>query len=155
MENEAKDDMLIPILVRIKKLNPNAVIPSYAKPGDAGMDLTAISLKFDNEHENYVYGTGLAMEIPEGYVGLLFPRSSNRKTEAYLTNHVGVIDSGYRGEIMCSFKNRDKDGSKAPYKVGDRIAQIIIMPYPQVSFIESDELSETERGTGGHGSTGN
>lgn len=140
--------------VNIKKLNPNAVIPSYAKPGDAGMDLTAISYVFDAEHQNYIYGTGLAVEIPEGYVGLIFPRSSNRKTQAYMTNHVGVIDSGYRGEIMCSFKNRDKDGDKAPYKVGERIAQLIIMPYPQIQFTEVDELSETERGTNGHGSTG-
>ena len=141
--------------VKIKKLVETAIVPTYAKPGDAGMDLTATSCEFDAEHGNYVYGTGLAMEIPEGYVGLIFPRSSNRKTEAYLTNHVGVIDSGYRGEVMCSFKNRDKDGNTAPYKVGDRVAQIIILPYPQISFVESDELSETERGTGGHGSTGN
>ena len=140
--------------VRIKKLNPNAVIPTYAKPGDAGMDLTAISVDFDAEHGNYVYGTGIAMEIPEGYVGLVFPRSSNRKTEAYMCNHVGVIDSGYRGEIMVTFKNRDKDGSLQPYKVGNRVAQIIIMPYSQIEFVESNELSETERGSGGHGSTG-
>ena len=133
--------------VKIKKLNPNAVIPTYAKHGDAGMDLTAISWNFDAEYGNHIYGTGLAVEIPEGYVGLVFPRSSNRKTEAYMCNHVGVIDSGYRGEIMCSFKNRDKDGNLQPYKVGERIAQLMIIPYPQISFIESDELSETERGT--------
>lgn len=141
--------------VRIKKLNPNAVIPTYAKPGDAGMDLTAITMAFDVENQNYIYGTGLAVEIPEGYVGLIFPRSSNRKTQAYMTNHVGVIDSGYRGEVMVSFKNRDKDGDTAPYKLGDRVAQIIILPYPQVVFVEAEKLSETERGEGGHGSTGN
>lgn len=155
MENEAKNGMLIPILVRIKKLNPNAVIPSYAKPGDAGMDLTAISCEFDAERGYYCYGTGLAMEIPEGYYGAVVPRSSIRKTEAIMQNTPGTIDSGYRGEVMVTFKNRDKDGNTSPYKVGDRVAQIIILPYPQVSFIESDELSETERGTGGHGSTGN
>ena len=141
--------------VKIKKLNPDAVIPTYAKPGDAGMDLTATSWDFDDKYGNHIYGTGLAVEIPEGYVGLVFPRSSNRKTEAYMCNHVGVIDSGYRGEIMCSFKNRDKDGSLQPYKIGERIAQLIIIPYPQISFIETNELSETERGTNGHGSTGN
>lgn len=139
--------------VKIKKLSPNAVIPSYAKPGDAGMDLTATSIHYD-EHRNYVYGTGLAIEIPKGYVGLVFPRSSNRKTEAYLTNSVGVIDSGYRGEIMASFKNRDNELQKAPYSLGDRIAQIIILPYPTIEFIEAEELSETERGENGHGSTG-
>ena len=141
------------MLVKIKKLKDSAVIPAYAKPGDAGMDLTATSLHYD-DYGNNVYGTGLAMEIPEGYVGLVFPRSSNRKTEAYLTNHVGVIDSGYRGEIMVSFKNRSKDDMHAPYKIGDRVAQIIIVPYPQIEFIEVNELSETERGEGGHGSTG-
>lgn len=144
-----------PIKVNIKKLNSNAVIPTYAKPGDAGMDLTAVTMAFDVEHQNYIYGTGLAMEIPEGYVGLIFPRSSNRKTQAYMTNHVGVIDSGYRGEVMVSFKNRDKDGDRAPYKVGDRVAQIIIIPYPLVVFDVVEELSKTERGEGGHGSTGN
>lgn len=143
--------------VRIKKLNPNAVIPSYAKPGDAGMDLTAISYDYDYEHDNHIYGTGLAIEIPEGYVGLLFPRSSNRKTMAYMTNHVGVIDSGYRGEIFITYKNRDDNRQKlntVPYAIGSKVAQLIIMPYPQINLIEADELSETERGTGGHGSTG-
>lgn len=140
--------------IKLKKLHQDAVIPTYAKPGDAGMDLTAVSLHYD-EYENYVYGTGIAIEIPEGYVGLIFPRSSNRKTQAYLTNHVGVIDSGYRGEIMLSFKNRNNDGNRAPYKIGDRIGQIIIMPYPIIEFKEVDELSKTERGEGGHGSTGN
>lgn len=143
--------------VKIKKLNPDAVIPSYAKPGDAGMDLTAVSYDYDYEHDNHVYGTGLAIEIPEGYVGLLFPRSSNRKTMAYMTNHVGVIDSGYRGEIFITFKNRDDNRQKlntVPYGIGSKVAQLIIMPYPQINLIESDELSETERGTGGHGSTG-
>lgn len=143
--------------VKIKKLNENAVIPSYAKQYDAGLDLTATSYSYDEKLDCHIYGTGLAAEIPEGYVGLVFPRSSNRKTDAYLSNHVGVIDSGYRGEIMTSFKSRDGKlvaQPEAPYKIGDRIAQIIIMPYPIVKFIESDTLSETERGDGGHGSTG-
>lgn len=78
--------------VKIKKLNENAVIPTYAKDGDAGMDLTATSKSFD-EYGNVVYGTGLAFEIPKGYVGLLFPRSSNAKTDLFLTNSVGVLDS--------------------------------------------------------------
>lgn len=78
--------------VKIKKLNENAIIPTYAKEGDAGMDLTATSKSFD-EYGNVVYGTGLAFEIPKGYVGLLFPRSSNAKTDLFLTNSVGVLDS--------------------------------------------------------------
>ena len=139
--------------VKIKKLVEQAVIPVYAHPGeDAGLDLTATSVKF--EHGCWVYGTGLSMEIPKGYVGLLFPRSSNRKTEAYLTNSVGVIDSGYRGEIMFSFKNRDRRVDEQPYKVGDRLGQIIIMPYPQVEFKEVENLEESNRGEDGHGSTG-
>lgn len=145
--------------VKIKKLHEEAVIPSYAKPGDAGLDLTAVSYDYKEDIDCHVYGTGIAVEIPEGYVGLLFPRSSNRKTESYLTNHVGVVDSGYRGEIMLSFKTRDyKEGQIQqlfkPYEVGNKIAQLIIIPYPKIEFKVVDELSTTERGTGGHGSTG-
>lgn len=140
--------------VRIKKLNSNAIIPKYAKAGDAGLDLVATSRTWDEQNNNYIYGTSLAIEIPEGYVGLIFPRSSNRKTCAYMTNHVGVIDSGYRGEIMVTYKNRDKNDVFPPYNVGDRIAQLIIIAYPTINLIESDTLSETERGEGGHGSTG-
>jgi dUTP pyrophosphatase len=140
--------------VKIKKLDPKAVIPKYAKPGDAGMDLTAISCDYDVNNDYYVYGTGLAIEIPQGFVGLIFPRSSNRKTDAYMTNHVGVIDSGYRGEIMITYKNRDLYEGRHPYDEGDRVAQLIIMPYPAINLVEVEELSETERGEGGHGSTG-
>lgn len=139
--------------VKIKKLVKEAVIPKYAHPNeDAGLDLTATSITY--QHGCWVYGTGLAIEIPKGHVGLLFPRSSNRKTDAYLTNSVGVIDSGYRGEIMLSFKNRDARIDEQPYKVGDRIGQIIIIPYPQIEFEEVDELSDSHRGEGGHGSSG-
>lgn len=137
--------------VRIKKLHPDAVIPTYAKDGDVGMDLTATSISLDPQG-NVVYGTGLAFEIPYGYVGLVFPRSSLSRKDLVLSNSVGVIDSGYRGEVTFKFKR-----TKSPatgYEVGDRIGQIIIMPYPKIEFVESDELSETERGTGGYGSTG-
>ncbi len=153
--------------VKIKKLCENAVIPSYAKLGDAGMDLTATSMEMDN-YGNVSYGTGLAIEIPEGYVGLLFPRSSICKKDITLTNCTGVIDSGYRGEIMLKFKPTNVFSNNplehlncigyvsnpGVYKVGERIGQIIIMPYPQINFIEVNELSDTERGEGGHGSTG-
>lgn len=137
--------------VKIKKIVENAVVPSYAKHGDAGMDLTATSKTYD-EHGNVVYGTGIAVEIPKGYVGLVFPRSSICKTDLLLTNSVGVIDSGYRGEIMAKFAYVSMHNKK--YHVGDRIAQLIIMPYPTIEFEEVDELSETERGSGGYGSSG-
>ena len=145
--------------VKIKKLVEGAVIPSYAKPGDAGLDLTAVRYDYKKDIDCHVYGTGIAVEIPEGYVGLVYPRSSNRKTDAYMPNSVGIIDSGYRGEIMVSFKLRDyKEGQIQqlfkPYEVGDRIAQLIIVPYPKIEFKVVDELSTTERGEGGHGSTG-
>jgi dUTP pyrophosphatase len=138
--------------VKIKRLHKDAVIPVYAKPGDAGLDLVATNIiSFDKEQ--VVYGTGIAVEIPEGYVGLVFPRSSIRKYEQYLSNSVGVIDSGYRGEIQATFNSRFYADVK--YKVGDKIAQLIIMPYPHIDFEEVNELSETERADGGHGSTGN
>ena len=139
--------------IRITKLTDEAVIPSYAKAGDAGMDLTAITLDKD-EFGNIVYGTGLAIEIPAGYVGLIFPRSSNSKTDLYLTNHVGVIDSGYRGEIR--FKYRPIHGllDAGIYQRYDRVGQLIIMPYPPIEFDVVDTLSDSERGAGGFGSTG-
>ena len=142
--------------VSIKKFVEDAVVPSYAKEGDAGMDLTAVAFEYDKEKDWYVYHTGIAVAIPEGYVGLIYPRSSNRKTDAYMTNHVGIIDSGYRGEILVTFKNRDdsRNSIQAPYVTGERIAQMIVMPYPKVAFVEVKELDKTERGEGGHGSTG-
>lgn len=138
--------------IKIVKLNENAVIPKYAKPGDAGMDLTAISVDF-NDWDYLTYHTGLAIEIPEGYVGLLFPRSSVYKTGQQLSNSVGVIDSGYRGEIMLKY-TREIESEKVAYKPGDRVGQIIILPYPQIEFEQVYKLSDTERGLGGYGSTG-
>jgi dUTP pyrophosphatase len=135
--------------VKIKKLHPKAVIPNYSKPGDAGMDLVITSIINENK-EDISYGFGISLEIPEGYVGLVFPRSSIRKYDLFLTNAVGVIDSGYRGELQATFK---KTGPHI-YEVGDRGAQIIILPYPQIQFEEVGELSNTERGEGGFGSTG-
>ena len=138
----------------IKKLHPNAVIPTYAKDGDAGMDLVATSMKFDGTQ--ITYGTGLAMEIPKGFVGLIFPRSSIRKTDLSLSNSVGVIDSGYRGEIQATFNQRSLSSQSGSflYGVGDRIAQIMIIPHPDITFVETDELSDTDRGEGAFGSTG-
>ena len=94
------------VKVKIKKLHPDAVIPSYAKHGDAGMDMYAVSKGELDKYGNMVYHTGLAMEIPRGHVGLIFPRSSVSKTPHMLRNHVGVIDSGYRGEIIFAIENQ-------------------------------------------------
>lgn len=167
--------------VKIKKLHPDAVIPAYAKTGDAGMDLTAVSRKVD-KYGNICYGTGLAFEIPEGHVGLIFPRSSNCKKGIILTNCVGVVDSGYRGEVSfkfrpivfkaeCTHNAKQFESMGIPagsddwyelnpsdidttYSIGDRVGQIIIMPFPQIEFEDVEELSETERGTKGYGSSG-
>jgi dUTP pyrophosphatase len=156
--------MLPPVSLKIKRLNDIAVIPKYAKAGDAGLDLVATS--YERKDGRHVYGTGLAIEIPEGYVGLLFPRSSICKYDLRLSNAVGVIDSGYRGELSFAFENdnikpREKfiDGMYTRfrdrlYKVGDRIGQLIVMPIPVVQIQEITELSDTERGTGGYGSSG-
>ena len=163
--------------MKVKTKIINKEIPTaplqYAKNGDAGIDLTATSKNYD-EHGNACYGTNRGFEIPDGYVGLLFPRSSNSKTNLVLSNSVGVIDSGYRGEVMFKFKTTIRtvtnlfdvarngndenlnvlNGFGNSYEIGDRIGQLIILPYPTIEFEESEELSETERGSGSYGSTG-
>lgn len=146
--------------VKIKKLVPEAVIPNYSKEGDAGMDLVAISegKRFTAQgtqckelYEYYEYSTGLSIEIPEGFVGLVFPRSSISKTAMILCNSVGIIDSGYRGEILCRFKTPANTG--IIYNKGDKISQLVIIPYPTIEFEEVEELATSERGEGGFGST--
>lgn len=170
--------------VNVKRLHPDAVIPTYATDGDAGLDLTAVSKEYD-KFGNVSYLVGLAFEIPKGYAGFLFPRSSISKKDLSLTNAVGVIDSGYRGDVGMKFKptacfmdwlekteyqaKHTSDFVGFPemknsasiddvvleeYEVGERIGQIIIMPVPKVTLVEVEELSDTERGTGGYGSTG-
>ena len=181
------------ININFKKTHKDAVIPSYATSGDAGMDLTAVSVKYDSDKDVISYDTGIAVEIPLGYVGLIFPRSSICKKDLSLSNSVGVIDSGYRGTIKANFNvtpvyweeaegikdfqksleegsfcfyrdaedkhHNDEDGRFAfvakSYSVGDKICQLMIIPHPQIKFNEVDELSDSERGEGGHGSTGN
>ena len=135
--------------VNIKKLHPDAVIPKYATLGDAGLDLTAVDVVADGS--TLTYKTGLAVEIPSWHVGLLFPRSSVYKTGQSLTNCVGVIDSGYRGEIMLKFT---LSPYAKEYEIGDRVGQLIIMPYPRIDFVEVEELIPSDRGEGGYGSTG-
>jgi len=137
--------------VKIKLLSKNSVIPKYAKPGDAGLDLTAVSEEWNEDNSMVTYGTGLAFEIPEGHVGLLFPRSSVCKTSLNLSNSVGVIDSSYRGEVMLKYRYPEQG---LIYDIGDRVGQLIIMPYPKVKLVEVDELNTTERGEGSYGSSG-
>lgn len=183
--------------VKIKKLNENAKMPYRAHNTDAGFDLYATSRVFD-EHGAVVYGTGIAFEIPEGYVGMLFPRSSNAKKDLLLSNSVGILDAGFRGEVMFKFKPSltvcDKDGhglsetdylgtkqtdfdtqfvsfygrsknypdveegcepfQPRMYEIGDRIGQLVVVKIPDVVFEWADELSESERGEGGYGSSG-
>ena len=138
--------------VKIKLLTENAVKPKYAKASDAGLDLVATSIK-ENTTFQITYGLGIALEIPEGFVGLVFPRSSIRNTELTLSNSVGVIDSGYRGELQATF-NKTNGLDSISYKVGERVCQIIIIPHPSIELEEADELSDSERGEGGFGSSG-
>lgn len=142
------------MIVKIKKLNSLASIPKYAKEGDAGLDLVAITKSVD-DFGNIVYGFGLALEIPLGYVGLLFPRSSINKYTLELTNSVGVIDCGYRGEIMVKFKQTYSSLPQVEYEIGDKVVQLIIMPHPSIEFEVVERLSSSERGSGGYGSSGN
>jgi len=137
--------------IKLKKLHEDAVMPKYAHYGDAAVDLVAVRQWEDNAN-NMCYGTGIAVEIPDGYVGLLFPRSSVSKTNLRLCNSVGVIDSGYRGEIMLKFDRRGFVDNT--YSVGDRVGQLMILPVPSIQFIEVDELSSSIRNTGGYGSSG-
>ena len=143
--------------VSFKKLSPNAITPSYAKDGDAGLDISAITYTINKEHSFIEYHTGLAFEIPEGYVGLLFPRSSVSKKDVSLANCVGVVDSGYRGEITFRYKF-DSDSYFANvkrYQDGDRVGQLVIIPYPEIELQEVKHLTTSSRGVGGYGSTGN
>lgn len=142
--------------IRFKKLSENAKVPTRAHKSDAGYDLSSTKITTEVGEDAklvIVYHTDIAVEIPEGYVGLIFPRSSIFKKSLTLTNSVGVIDSGYRGEMMCKFKT-NTDVVPSVYKEGERFAQLVIIPFMDVEFEEATELSESDR-TGGHGSTGN
>ena len=142
--------------LKIKRLTEDAILPIRAHKGDAGIDLTCTTITQEiNECGQLiiVYHTGLAIEIPEGYVGLLFPRSSIANKSLSLTNSVGVIDAGYRGEVMTKMRSTT-DVVPAIYKPGERFAQLILVPIPEYTIAEVAELSETERGEGGYGSTG-
>ena len=134
--------------IRIQRLSPAAVMPIRATKGSAGYDLTAISL--ENPMPNvWMYDTGLAFEIPEGYEGQLRPRSSIYKTNCVLANSVGTLDSDYRGPVKLVFL-----GTKAPYQPGERIAQLIVSKVESCNFQMVESLEESARGDRGFGSTG-
>ena len=142
--------------LKIKKLHPAAILPTYGSVGAAGADLYALPvgdpITIDPGETVFIH-TGLSMAIPEGYVGLNFARSGLASKRGLApANKVGVIDSDYRGELMVALHNH----GSVPQTVepGDRVAQFLIMPVIQASFLEVDELDETDRGTGGFGSTG-
>lgn len=141
-------------VLKFKRLVENAVVPKKATSGSNGFDLTATSKEWVDEFQAYVYGTGIAVEIPKGYVGLLFPRSSVRKYALTMANCVGVIDSDYRGEVMATFRPTNVFQGKT-YNIGDKLCQLIIVPAPEFELKEVDELSDTERGTKGHGEADN
>ena len=136
--------------LKFKKLWSGAIVPNYAKVGDAGLDLTATSVNKLNKGY-WEYGTGLAVQIPHGFVGLLFPRSSISNTSHQLRNSVGVIDSGYRGEIKVRMSPDEGD---TQYIIGDKIAQLVVIKTPLLKVVESDQLDSSDRGAGGFGSSG-
>lgn len=144
--------MTKPIL-GVKRLHEDALIPQYQTEGAAGFDIHANEkVVLEPDHHTLV-STGLSFEIPVGYVGLLFPRSGNAvKKRINLINCVGVIDSDYRGELKAPLNNDNKE--TVEFEKGDRIAQMIIMPFVQVEFQEKTDLTDTERGSGGFGSSG-
>lgn len=135
--------------LRFKKMLPNAITPTRGTDGSAGMDLYVA--KRIVEPNRVIYESGIAVEIPKDYVGLVFMRSSVVNQNSMLLNAVGVIDSDYRGTITGKF-SRKLDTHL--YEVGERFAQLVIVPYIHCSLVEADELSQTDRGQGGYGSTG-
>ena len=141
--------------INIKKLNENAVIPTYGSEFSAGADLYALADEpiVIEAHKTVLVHTGVAMEIPTGYVGLVFARSGLATKRALApANKVGVIDSDYRGEIMVALHNHGDEPKTV--ENGERIAQLVLIPYLTAEFDEVDELSDTVRGEGGFGSTG-
>lgn len=149
------------VQLKVMKVAPGAVIPKYQTEGAACFDLHA---HFDNPESDYCIShpgtpatirTGLAFDIPEGHVMLVYSRSGHGfKNDVRLANCVGVIDSDYRGELMVKLTNDNSDGNNLTIKHGDRIAQAMIVPIPSVRIDEVASLDETVRGTGGFGSTG-
>jgi dUTP pyrophosphatase len=141
------------INLKVKKLTSSAVLPTKAYEYDAGFDLTVDSYEVTHSTKRVCYHTGIAVEIPKGMVGLLFPRSSVYKKRGFrLTNSVGVIDSGYHGEVMAYFEYVNLNEI---YQVGERFCQLVLVKLPEIEIEEVEELSDSERGDKGYGSSGN
>lgn len=184
--------------IQVKYLDSDDIMfepPKYAHDGDIGMDIVAVHVEYDRENDCYIYCTDFKCETKKGYGAFLMPRSSNYKSDVYLANSVGLIDtSQYRGEWKLIYKKRDsiyteamteallrwnaapwyakfftnfkdyvnvvleeyRDTAlmRAPYHVGDKVGQIVWMPFPEASLKKTKKLSDTDRGEGGFGSTG-
>jgi len=144
------------MIVKFKKLHEKASIPKQGSAGAAGFDLTAVSIKeveIDGIISYFEYDTGISLDIPPGFVGYLFPRSSISNKGLSLANSVGVIDSDYKGSIKLRMYS-SAVSNEEQYVIGERVGQLIIMPIPDVTFQEVNELSTSKRGKGGFGSTG-
>lgn len=141
------------MIVLFKKLHPDAVAPYKVNEWDAGYDLTVTEVNWNSVFRCYEYSFGISCEIPNGYVGLMFARSSIYKKDLTLSNAVGVIDAPFRGEMRALFKRTANTTTENIYSIGERAAQLIIIPVPQVTFVETEELSTTQRGSNGWGST--
>ena len=143
--------------VKVKKTDPRAILPTYGSPQAAGADLYALLSEDSLTIEAgacVMIGTGLSLEIPEGYVGLVYARSGLATKKGLApANKVGVIDSDYRGELKVALYNQSDKAQSVV--AGERIAQLVIAPYLSATFEEASELSDTSRGSGGFGSTGN
>lgn len=139
------------LVVRVKLLHPDARLPAYAKDGDAGMDLYSLEDTYCTEHALTRIRTGIAVEIPRGFVGLCWDKSGLASFHS-IKVMAGVIDSGYRGEMTVSIYNH----ANTPYvfKRGDKVMQMLIQPVVRVRILQAEELTQTARGSGGFGSTG-
>lgn len=155
--------------IKIKKLYGDSQLPYKASDLAVGYDIYANSYEYDYEHEAHIYGTGIAIELPDDVECQIRPRSSIYKTDCFMTNSIGTVDPDYRGELLLVFKNVNKESlfnkvlrflglksffDRTPYGIGERIGQLVFNKIERPTFIEVDELSETKRGKGGHGSTG-
>lgn len=154
------------VQINFKKLNENAVIPTFKHDGDGAQDLIATSCRYNPKYDRFEYGVGFATSFPKGYRFRIVPRSSNTKTDAYIPNSVGLIDAGYRGEWMVFYKLRtsfdllfpegdrelnifEMENELRPYNIGDAIAQCYLEKVEDWEWNEVDKLESSERGTDG------
>jgi dUTP pyrophosphatase len=152
--DEVADGWAGPVSVPVRQLDPGLPMPGYAHPGDAGADLVAAEDLELAPGERGLVRTGLAIALPEGYVGLVHPRSGlAARLGVTVLNAPGTVDSGYRGEILVNLVNHDRE-RRAVISRGDRIAQLVIQRVERAHFHRVDELPDSARGAGGHGSTG-